>query len=62
MPRAPRRHPATGALADLRTWKRRWPTSVPEETAILAVEAWLVRTAKNVPARASVKPAATVAV
>jgi hypothetical protein len=36
--------------------------SVPEETAILAVEAWVVRTAKNVPARASVKPAATVAV
>ena len=64
--RAPRRHPATAALEDLRGWKRRWATgqTTAETEAILAVESWLrriakeplKRTAKAAPARTA-KPA-----
>ena len=61
MPRAPRRHPAAKALADLRTWKTRWPATVPEEEHIIAVEAWLLRTAKVPPVRRSRTPTAIIA-
>ena len=44
MARAPRRHPATAAAADLRTWVQRWPGApLP---AVQVVAAWLDRAAR----------------
>jgi hypothetical protein len=61
MTQAPRRHPATKALADIRGWKVRWPTTVPEEEHIIAVEGWLRRIAKGPTRRAPAAATPTVA-
>ena len=55
--RAPRRHPATAAAADLAGWQRRWGASAADEAHILGVQSWLRKIAKERPAR-DPKPAA----
>lgn len=60
--RAPRRHPATKALADIRGWKARWAIgqTTADTEAILAVESWLRRVAKEPAKRAAKAPSAAV--
>ena len=48
----PTNHPAATALAPS-DWKRRWPITVKEEEAVLAVESWLRRTVADQPVRAA---------
>ena len=63
MIRAARRHPATAHLEELHRWRARYPTTVKDEEAILAVTAWLRAQAKLPPPsrtpKAAPKPATT---